>query len=211
MSAPRDFHLGHRLLGSQIFSQEIGSLNLDAWFGFDIPNVLAQIMFIKKILYRLFLLIADVRTASADQARSWIVKYLTNTPSSSELFVLSGVFIEGIEGLKIGNGVSINQDCFISAYGGITIGNKVSIGHRTSILTSEHQYSDKNTPIREQPVMNNSVNIGNDVWIGANVTILSGVKIPDGSIIGAGSVVTKSFTEENAVYCGNPARFLKGR
>lgn len=51
--------------------------------------------------------------------------------------------------------------------------------------------------------------IGNHVWIGVNVTILKNVHIADGCIVGAGSVVTKSFTEPNCAIGGNPAKVIK--
>ena len=51
--------------------------------------------------------------------------------------------------------------------------------------------------------------IGNHVWIGEHAFILKKATIPDNCIVGAMSVVTKRFTEENAVIAGNPARVCK--
>lgn len=164
-----------------------------------------------KILYRIYLFIVDYRFPIFDKIRGSIVKRLTNTSIEYTINIFSGVFFEGIDQLKLGNHVSINQDCFISAYGGLTIGNNVSIGHRTSVLTTEHLFSDMNIPIKQQPVVNLPVIIGDDVWIGANATILAGVNIANGVIIGAGSIVTKSIVEDNAIYVGNPARLIKMR
>ena len=42
--------------------------------------------------------------------------------------------------------------------------------------------------------------------MGANSTILYGVTIGNNILVAAGSVVTKSFTEENIIIAGNPAR-----
>lgn len=47
--------------------------------------------------------------------------------------------------------------------------------------------------------------LGNHVWIASNVCILKGGGIGDNSIIGAGSVVTKYFDEQNIIIGGNPA------
>ena len=164
-----------------------------------------------KILYRLYLMIADWRSPSFDKLRGSLIKRLTKTTPSFTINIFSGVFFEGLDKLTLHDHVSINQDCFISAFGGLIIGNHVSIGHRTSILTTEHLYSDKNMPIKNQPVAGIPVIIGNNVWIGANVTILAGIQIADGVIIGAGAIVTKSILEENTIYAGNPARFIKSR
>lgn len=50
------------------------------------------------------------------------------------------------------------------------------------------------------------INIGNRCFLGMNVLILPGVTLADNCIVGAGSVVTKSFTEPGCVIAGNPAR-----
>ncbi len=51
--------------------------------------------------------------------------------------------------------------------------------------------------------------IGNHVWIGMENIICKNTKISDNCIIGAGSVVTKSFDEENCIIAGNPAKIIK--
>ena len=51
--------------------------------------------------------------------------------------------------------------------------------------------------------------IGDHVWVGEEVFIAKAVSIPSECIVGARSVVTKRFTEENAVIAGNPARVVK--
>jgi acetyltransferase-like isoleucine patch superfamily enzyme len=164
-----------------------------------------------KILYRLLLLIMDIRLPTFDLLRAACVGKLTNTPRCNGLVVMSGVFFEGCQWIELGQGISFNQDCFISGFGGISIGDEVSIGHRVSILSSEHGYGDLDIPIRRQKSDNKPVKIGSNVWIGANVTVLAGAYIPDGCIIGAGAVVTKKLHKQDGIYVGNPARYLKSR
>jgi len=125
------------------------------------------------------------------------------------LIVDSSVVFTGIERMKIGRNVSIHKWCYISANGGLEIGNDVSIGHRTSILTTEHSYSDHNVPIKEQAIVLKSVKIGNNVWIGANVIVLAGVEIGDRTVVAAGAVVKHSFPSGNVVIGGVPARALR--
>ena len=117
--------------------------------------------------------------------------------------------IQSFNKLKLGNDVSINHGCFLSCYGGLTIGNYVAIGHNTSIITTEHDFSDPNKPIKHQPIIEKSVVIGNNVWIGANVTILGGVSIADGTIVAAGAVVNKSILEKKSIIGGVPSKHIK--
>ena len=51
--------------------------------------------------------------------------------------------------------------------------------------------------------------IGNKCWIGEAVRIQKRAIIPDNTIVGAGSIVTKKFTEENTIIAGNPAKIIK--
>lgn len=47
--------------------------------------------------------------------------------------------------------------------------------------------------------------IGNNVYIGPGAKIFGKIEIADGCAIGAGAVVTKSFTTPNVNIIGNPA------
>lgn len=53
------------------------------------------------------------------------------------------------------------------------------------------------------------ISIGKHVWIGKDVKIGKNVTIPDNCIVGWGSVVTKSFDEQNVIIAGNPAQIIK--
>lgn len=52
------------------------------------------------------------------------------------------------------------------------------------------------------------ITIGNDVFVGMSVTFLPGTAIADRCIVGAGSVITKKFTEPGKVIAGNPAKVI---
>lgn len=52
------------------------------------------------------------------------------------------------------------------------------------------------------------ISIGNNVFIGNKSILLYGINIPDNTIIAAGSVVTKSYSENGCVLAGNPARII---
>lgn len=124
------------------------------------------------------------------------------------VFVGPYVTIVNPQKLVIGDNVSIHRHCYLDASGGLSIGSDVSIAHQTSILTFEHDWSDKAHPIRDNPVRLSAVQIGDDVWIGAGVRILSGVRIGGRAVVAAGAVVTKA-VEAGTVVGGVPARLLK--
>lgn len=142
--------------------------------------------------------------------RRWLVALITGQRRQT-LNIFANVFIEDFEGLRIGEHVSINRNSNLSCMGGITIGDYVAIGHGTSILSSNHGYSDRDVPINYQPVVPSPVIIGTNVWIGARVTILAGVSIADGTIVAAGAVVTKSISEPDMIVGGVPAKPIKSR
>ena len=124
--------------------------------------------------------------------------------------VFPGVYFEHIENLSIGNNVSIHQMCYIDAEGGIDIGNDVSIAHRTTILSSNHSYSEHNVAIKYQKMIFNKTILENYIWIGCNCTILAGIHIGEGCVIGANAVVTHPI-DNNSVAVGNPAVVIKRR
>ncbi|UGA54990.1 acyltransferase [Vibrio sp. VB16] len=112
--------------------------------------------------------------------------------------------------ISIGKNVTINEYTYISGYGCVSIGENVLIGHRVSILSSEHVHLSTEQTIRSQGVVAKKVDIGNDVWIGANVTILAGVTVGTGSILAAGAVVTTD-VKPYTIVGGVPAKFIRAR
>lgn len=121
-----------------------------------------------------------------------------------------GVYIFNPQNLKIGDNVSIHPMSYIEAYGGITIRSDVSIAHNVTIMSVTHNFENKEIPINNQGITGMPVEICDNVWIGAKAVILGNVKVSRGCVIGASALVNKD-TQENAVYAGVPARFIKNR
>ncbi|EKF9746179.1 acyltransferase [Vibrio cholerae] len=108
----------------------------------------------------------------------------------------------------MGDGCEINENVFIQS---AIIGSNVLIAPNVSILSTSHEYMDKNILIKEQgSTLSNPPNIGDDVWIGRSVIIMPGVYIGKGAVIGAGSIVTKNVDDYDVV-AGVPARIIKKR
>ncbi len=114
------------------------------------------------------------------------------------------------KGVKIGKNSSFGSDCFFGAAGGIEIGNNVICGQNIRFHSENHNYSDRESLIREQGVTHQGIKIGDNCWIGSGVVFLDGSSISDGTVVAANSVVTKKFPE-NVVIAGTPAKIIKVR
>jgi len=114
--------------------------------------------------------------------------------------------------IEIGDNVTINPNCQISAIDKIVIGNNVLIA--SGVFISDHvhgetDYSDINMmPAERRLCSKGSITIDDGVWIGQGVCILSNVRIGKNAIIGANSVVTKD-VPDNTIVVGTPARIIK--
>lgn len=111
--------------------------------------------------------------------------------------------------LTIGKNSSANGVIFVMKENGtsVTLGEDCMIGSNVSIWNTDgHSIYDK-----EGRIINcaSDIKIGNHVWICSNVKIGKNTQIGNNCVIGYGSVVTRRFTEENAVIAGNPARIAK--
>lgn len=142
----------------------------------------------------------------------------------------------GIENIKIGNNVRIDDFCVLSAgTGGIEIGNfvhiavfssligkgRISLGDfcnlssRVSIYSSSDDYSgstlsNPTIPENFKNVKNAPVSIRKHVIIGSGSIILPGVEIKEGAAIGALSLVNRD-CEAFTVNAGIPAVKIKDR
>lgn len=95
--------------------------------------------------------------------------------------------------------------CYWQAHSAkITIGSNCHIAPNVGIITTNHDIYDV-----AKHSEGKSVCIGKNCWIGMNSVILPGVNLGDHTIVGAGSIVTKSFTDGYCVIGGNPAKIIK--
>lgn len=87
----------------------------------------------------------------------------------------------------------------------ITIGDNVTISTGVKFCTHDNSvikiFADATDLV-------GPITIGDSSFIGMNSILMGGVSLPKHCIVGAGSVVTKSFTEEGCVIAGNPAKVI---
>ena len=70
-------------------------------------------------------------------------------------------------------------------------------------------HSIQNTQSGEVYPCTEEIVIGSNAWICTKSIVLKGCIIPDGCIVGANTLCTKKFTEENTIIAGNPANVRK--
>ena len=112
--------------------------------------------------------------------------------------------------LDIGREVAINHHCILDGGRvGIKLHDQVRIAAYSHLYAFDHGM-DLDTPIYQQPVRSQGIEIGRDVWLGAHVGIKDGVSIAEHAIVGMNSMVTKNVAAREVV-AGNPARFIRYR
>lgn len=101
--------------------------------------------------------------------------------------------------LVIGSGVFFNRDVSINVVNKIHIGDNTIIGESVKMYDHNHNFRNKNIPIKKQGLNYKAIIIEDNVWIGSNVVILKGVKIGTGSVIGAGCIIYKDIPNYSIV------------
>ena len=97
-----------------------------------------------------------------------------------------------------------SPNSYIQATNGIIVGSNVIHAIGLTIISSNHEISDFTMHTQNKPIV-----IGDNCWLGANVTLLPEVELGNHVIVAAGSVVTKSFLENDIIIGGVPAKILK--
>lgn len=75
--------------------------------------------------------------------------------------------------------------------------------------SDEHTIYDLGDPTVAVNLRRGGGRIGNQVWVGDGVYFGKNSCIPNNCIVGARSVVTKNFTEENCILAGVPAKIIR--
>lgn len=126
------------------------------------------------------------------------------------ILILSKFFGENIKvkyfrksGLIIGGGCRIYSDIVTSEPFLIEIGENVTISTDVTFVTHDNSIIKVN---KELPNLYGKIRIGNNCFIGERAILMYGVSIPNNTIVAAGSVVTKSISEERVILGGNPAK-----
>jgi len=110
--------------------------------------------------------------------------------------------------IHIGEGVSIGQNCHITAMGKLAIGEGTVLVGSVVVTDIDHDYSDIDRSILEQGLIYSRTEIGRNCFVGMGACIQAGTVMGDGCIVGANSVVRGEFPP-HSVLVGAPARIVK--
>ena len=105
--------------------------------------------------------------------------------------------------IGIGTAPGLSPGCYIQGTGKVYIGDYTIIGPNVGIISANHDVYDYRSHKK------GITKIGKYCWIGMNSVILPNVELGDHTIVGAGSIVTKSFSEGYCIIAGNPAIIIK--
>jgi maltose O-acetyltransferase len=111
--------------------------------------------------------------------------------------------IGNFSNLTIGDNSTINEGVLFNLRDRITIGRNVHLSSHVQLHTGKLTLYNIPRKHVKEPII-----IEDNVWLASSVIISAGVTIGKNSVVGAGSVVTKSISQD-CFYAGNPAKKIK--
>lgn len=124
----------------------------------------------------------------------------------SDVMILPGCVFTS-NNIEIGDGSSVNSNCYIDANDRITLGKNVALGIGCVVSTSTHKLTDPKHRA-EMPVTTAPIVFGDGSGIASNVTVIAGTVLGPGAVVAAGSVVSGS-VPAHCLYGGVPAKMIK--
>ena len=110
--------------------------------------------------------------------------------------------------IRLGNGVTIEQRCHITAASDMVIGDGVTILFDVMITDIDHEYENVAVSVRVQKISVKNTSIGENCFIGSGAKILAGTVLGRHCIVGANAVVRGEF-QDYCVIVGSPAVIIK--
>ncbi len=108
-------------------------------------------------------------------------------------------------GKNVWKSFAISGGCYVQGYNGVEIGDDTIFAPGVKIISANHSLMNLE---QAEPAL--PIRIGNRCWIGANAVILPGVGLGDDVVVGAGAVVSQSFSA-GSIVAGVPARLIRMR
>jgi acetyltransferase-like isoleucine patch superfamily enzyme len=130
------------------------------------------------------------------------------------VIIWPGCRIEGLENewhvpaIEFGDGVSVQQNCHITAASTLSIGAGTTILAGVVITDIDHRYDAFGVNVSLQPITVARTEIGPNCFIGAGARILAGTRLGEHCVVGTNAVVRGTYPA-GSVLAGIPARVVK--
>lgn len=106
------------------------------------------------------------------------------------------------------DGISIGQNFHITSAGSLVIGENTTILGNVFVTNIDHQYTEIDKHILDQPIIVRETKIGSNCFIGYGSAIQAGTILGNQCIVGASSVVRGHFPDYSVIV-GVPAKIVK--
>lgn len=126
--------------------------------------------------------------------------------SGKGIQIASGVLINNINKVTLGDNVYIAHNVWINGAGGLEIKDNSIVGPYSVIATTQHVFI--NGIVSNQESIIEPVVIGKGTWLASHVVVTQGVIIGNGVLVAAGATVTKD-TNSHSMVGGVPAKLIK--
>lgn len=110
--------------------------------------------------------------------------------------------------IVLGDGVTIQQRCHITAAGKLDIGSGSTVLFDVMITDIDHEYQNISMPVSQQPLLVAKTTIGDNCFIGSGAKINAGTTLGKHCIVGSNAIVRGDFPDY-CVIVGMPAKIVK--
>ena len=121
--------------------------------------------------------------------------------------VTHDAIIKDLWGISVGNHVFVGNGTVIMGSGTIDIEDEVQLAPHVILISGNH--TSMNGSFRYGKGDSGHIHIGRGAWVAGNSTVQKDSALPANSVLSANSFLNKCFTDENSIYGGVPAKFIK--
>lgn len=153
------------------------------------------------------------RNSTVCQPLFWTPEFIS---IGSEVLIWPGCRLEGVQTqnigvsphIRLGDGVTLQQNCHVTAAGTLSIGSGTTILFDVMVTDMVHGYDQIGVSIINQPINTSATLIGRNCFIGSGAKILAGTTLGEQCVVGANAVVRGIFPPYSVIG-GIPAHIIK--